>query len=367
MTDTLTYKLAFASIRGMNPRLGAELLRLLGSEQAFFEASETQLRYLTQSKAAIYTDDYRREVLDKAAAETAFIADNNIRPLYFTDTDYPHRLTDCDDAPAMLYTLGECNLNSARMLGIVGTRHATPYGISFTEKLVEQLAQSVDGLVIVSGLAYGIDIAAHRAAMRCGIPTIAVLAHGLDTLYPAAHRREAAEIARHGGALVTEYRHGTRPIAPYFLARNRIVAGLCDCIVVAESAIKGGALVTARIASGYGREVFALPGRTSDVYSAGCNRLIATNTAALLDSPGALAQAMQWPVNDSEAEQPTLPMPLTDGEQQLINYLTANESATINRISVDLDIPIARLMSLLIDLEFRGVIASVPGGRYQVL
>ncbi|MDE7407994.1 MAG: DNA-protecting protein DprA, partial [Muribaculaceae bacterium] len=221
MTDTLIYKLAFASVRGINPRLATELLRMLGSEQAFFEASETQLHYITQSKAKIYNLDYRQQLLEKAAAESTFIASNHIRPLYYTDPEYPHRLADCDDAPAMLYTLGNCDMNQARILGIVGTRHASIYGISFTERLVEELAQSIDGLVIVSGLAYGIDIAAHRAAMRCGVPTIAVLAHGLDTIYPAPHRHEAADIARRGGALVTEYSKGTRPLAPYFLARNR--------------------------------------------------------------------------------------------------------------------------------------------------
>lgn len=363
---SLHHRIAFASVYAMRPALARELLELCGSEEEFFAMEETRLRYLTQSRARIYSADYRRQLLERAATEVRFVEGNRIRPLYFLDDDYPRRLADCEDAPLLIYTLGNLDLNAARMVGIVGTRHATPYGLEWTRKLVADLAATTEGIVIVSGLAYGIDIAAHRAALAAGIPTVGVMATGLQTVYPADHRSDAARMVSEGGMLITEYAH-TEPIHKgNFVARNRIVAGLCDCLVVAESAAKGGALITAGIASDYGRDVLALPGRVGDTYSAGCNRLIASGAAALISGADDLCAAMGWPRrSDQAAEAPELPLELNPQEASVVDFLEKNDDATLPQLIAATGTPVGPLTSMLIDMEFRGLVISLPGGRYR--
>lgn len=363
----LHYQIAFASIRGMNLTLGRELLRMIGSEREFFALSETRLRYLTQSKARIYSDEYRSRVLAEAAAEVNFVESNNIRPVYFTDSDYPRRLLECDDAPLLLYTCGSFNLNEHRMVAIVGTRHATSYGLEFTRKLVGELAEKVGNVAIVSGLAYGIDIAAHRAALAAGIPTIAVMATGLNSIYPSDHRNDAGRIASEGGLLVSEYGHTTSIHKGNFVARNRIIAGLCDCVIVVESAEKGGALITANLALGYNRDVYALPGRIDDPYSAGCNRLIAGSTAMLIRDIEDLCRAQNWPMraHSAEGDSPQLPIELNLDESQIVEYLGTNPNASIAQLTAATGFSVSKLMSILIDMEFRGLVLALPGGRYQ--
>lgn len=359
------YRIAFASVRGMTAGLGRELLRICGSEREFFEMNETRLRYLTQSRATIYSAEYRQKKLEKAASELDFVERNGIGMIYFTDEGYPQRLGDCEDAPAMLYGLGHMDLNNMRPVGIVGTRHATNYGIEFTRRLVSDLAEKVDNVVIVSGLAYGIDIAAHRAAVRAGIPTIAVMATGMNSIYPADHRADAVEIVGKGGMLLTEYGSKEAIHKGNFPARNRIVAGLCDCLVVSESAQKGGALITANIASGYNRDVFALPGRTSDPYSAGCNRLIGAGLAGLITGAEDLCRAMNWAMRDSSpGESPTLPIELNNDETLIVNFLEQHDGAALPELVAATGFGMSKLMSMLIDMEFRGMVMSLPGGRY---
>lgn len=363
----LHYQIAFASIRGMNLTLGRELLRMVGSEREFFALSETRLRYLTQSKARIYSDEYRARVLDESENEVNFIEANNIRPIYFTDNDYPHRLLECEDAPLMLYTCGTLNLNEHRMVAIVGTRHATPYGLDFTRKFVAELAEKVGNVAVVSGLAYGVDIAAHRAALAAGIPTIGVMATSLNSVYPTDHRNDAARIVSEGGLLVSEYGHATAINKGNFVARNRIIAGLSDCVVVVESAEKGGALITANLAMGYNRDVYALPGRVGDPYSAGCNRLIASSTAQLIRDIEDLCSAQNWPMRPTPAasDAPQLPIELNFDETQIVEYLGQNANATLAQLTAATGFSVSRLMSILIDMEFRGLVLALPGGRYQ--
>ncbi len=250
-------------------------------------------------------------------------------------------------------------------ISIVGTRHATPYGVDFVMNLVDTLAKKLDDIIIISGLAYGIDIAAHRAALHSGVPTVAVLAHGLNTIYPAAHRSAAVEIVRNSGALVSDYMSQDALHKGNFVARNRIVAGLCDCIVVAESAEKGGALITAGIASGYNRDVMALPGRTSDKFSQGCNKLIGDNVAALISSGDDLIRLMGWTTRETEGSQPELPLELTPDEATIIEYLGKHGEGSLNRMCVDLDIPVYRLTPILVDMEFKGLVLPYPGGKYR--
>lgn len=364
--DKLTYQIAFASLRGMTRTLANEILSRIDDESSFFSIPEKQLESLMGFKNRLLSQSYRNEILEKAKRETDFIENNNVRPIYYTDTDFPHRLIDCDDAPIMLYTTGKCDLNSAHIISIVGTRHATPYGLDFTARFVEDISKTIENVIIVSGLAYGIDVAAHNAALLNNTPTIAVLAHGLNTIYPATHRNIAANIVRNNGMLVTDYRSIDVIHKGNFVARNRIVAALCDCLVVVESAEKGGALITAGIASSYNRDVFALPGRTSDRYSSGCNKLIASNVAALIENANDLITAMRWTPKPQEGEQQTLAIDLSEEEQTIINYISTHDDAQINQMCIALNYPIAQLMALLIDMEFKGLILTYPGGRYRI-
>ena len=362
----LVYRIAFASLKGLSRTFADEIITRLGSEELFFTAPERQLACVLGFNNKMLAQAYRDEVLEKARREADFIARNNVKPIYYTDADYPCRLNDCDDAPLMIYTAGKCNLNASHIVSIVGTRYATPYGIDFTNHLVEDLSRKLDDVVIVSGLAYGIDITAHTASLRHKVPTVAVLAHGLNTIYPASHRNVAADIARGGGMLVTDYRSIDAIHKGNFVARNRIVASLCDCLVVAESADKGGALITAGIADSYGRDVMALPGRTSDKYSAGCNRLISNNVAALVESADDIIKAMRWTPKVDEGFQTTLSMELTDEEQAVVDYLSQHDEAQINQLCVALNSSVSKLMALLIEMEFKGLILTYPGGRYRL-
>lgn len=364
----LQYQIAFASIRGMNVTLGRELLRIVGSEREFFNLTETRLRYLTQSKARIYSEDYRSRVLEESVAESLFIQSNSVRPIYFTDPGYPRRLLECEDAPLMLYACGNLDLNDCRMVGIIGTRHATPYGLDFTRRFVEELSEKVGNLVIVSGLAYGIDIAAHRAALKFNVPTVAVMATSLKTIYPAEHSSEVRQMVSEGGLILTEYGHQVPTHKGNFVARNRIVAGICDCIVVVESAEKGGALITANLGVGYNRDVFAVPGRVGDIYSAGCNRLIAGNMAMLVRDAEDLCRAMHWPMLQSPEESaPTLPIELNPDESQIVNFLESNPDSSLSQLTAATGFGVSKLMSILIDLEFRSVVIALPGGRYRLV
>lgn len=366
------HQLALSRVHGINIATARNFLaRLHGDEERFFALTPRQLALSMGFDSRIFADEPRRKALEEARRELRFIEGNGISARYFADpaSGYPSRLAECDDAPAVIYTLGNCDLDKARMVGIVGTRHATAYGTDFTSKMVADLAASVGGeeVVIVSGLAYGIDIAAHKAAIECGLPTVGVLAHGLNTIYPAAHRNIAADMVQQGGALVTEYASGNAVHRGNFLARNRIVAGLCDCIVVVESDIKGGALVTARLAADYNREVLAAPGRATDRFSRGCNSLISRNMARILPDPAALPDIMGWPRRSREGIQQELFAELDPTEQKIIEALsTSGADMRLADLQMLLNEQTHRLMGLLIDMELRGLISALPGNRYRL-
>lgn len=367
MTDESTYKLAFSMIRGMNILMAREILNRFGSEEQFFRTSAVSLASGMGQNLKIFDNAYRAEVLAKAERECEFIERNGITPIYFSDANYPARLLEADDAPLMLQVFGEANLNASHIMAVVGTRHATPYGLEFTEKLIAEIAQKVaQPVTIISGLAFGIDICAHRAAMRHGLPTIAVLAHPLNTIYPAVHRSAAGDIVKLGGALITEYTSDMPIHKGNFVARNRIVAAMCDCLLVSESAEKGGALITANLAADYHRDVMALPGRTSDRYSRGCNKLIYNNVASLVQSADDVINLMQWPRKESIPLQPTLFPEMSELDKVIYNYIEAHSEAMINDISVNTGVAIGRLSAALIDMEFRGLIIKYPGGKYRL-
>lgn len=361
------HTIAFSFIKGNNPKMATQILNRLGSESEFFTLSETALAARLEFKGRILDPSYRKSLLEKAKTEKEFIDGHNIRAIYFTDADYPQRLLECDDAPAMLYALGDTDLNAAHVVSIVGTRNATNYGVNFIERLIGKLASGINNLVIVSGLAFGCDIAAHKEALRLGIPTVGVVAHGLDTLYPSEHRGYAANMVRQGGMILTDYTHNTTPHRGNFLARNRIVTGLADCIVVAESAAnRGGALHTAKLGMLYNRDVFALPGRTSDLYSGGCNMLIKSNVAHLIESADDLVAAMNWQQRQEEGQQPTLFPEFTPQQQAVIDHIRQKGEAQINTLTAALGIPVGQLMALLVEMEFNGVLLSLPGARYRL-
>ncbi len=366
--EQLRYRIALASVKGMNRILADKLVELTGDVSVFFTLSQRELTELTGWDSSLFSEVERGKALKDAQSEIAFIRKNNILPLFFTDEDYPQRLLECDDAPLMLYYKGNASLQASRVVSIVGTRHATPYGRSFVETFVRDLAEVCPDTLIVSGLAYGIDVTAHRAALRCGLPTVGVLAHGLNTIYPAQHRNTAVEMLQCGG-LLTEYSSQQTVHKGFFLARNRIVAGVADAVVVVESGVKGGSLFTANIAGDYHRDVFALPGRVGDISSMGCNNLIRSNRAALLTGADDFIEAMGWTIRSHKSVQATLAatndVTLTGDEQRVMNYLIAQGEGQINSMAIELDTPIATLSATLVELEFKGRVITYPGGVYR--
>ena len=304
-------------------------------------------------------------MLEKAKRELEFISKKNISVSYFTDDTYPHRLLEANDAPILLYSSGKCNLNALHVISIVGTRHATPVGIKTCDEIVSKLSKRLDNLVIVSGLAYGIDIAAHRAALKHNVPTVAVLAQGLNKIYPATHRNDAISIIKQGGAIVTDYQSQDDIHKGNFLARNRIIAALADCTVIVESAATGGALVTASLAQSYNRDVFAVPGRTGDEYSRGCNKLIRDNRAMLITSADDIIEAMSWETKETQPIQQELFPTLTGDEKKRVDALKANGDKHINELASLLQIPVYKLMGALVELDCSGLVVTLPGCRYS--
>ncbi|MBQ9555849.1 MAG: DNA-processing protein DprA [Muribaculaceae bacterium] len=365
--STMVYRMAFANMQGMGVDLARKLLDVVGSEERFFAMTEKDLRSLTRGRSKIYRDDYRRECLERAVKEDTFVREHGITATYFMDEGYPRRLLEAPDAPALIYTLGQCDLESTHVISVVGTRHATQYGIRFCDTLIGELAQRLPDLVVVSGLAYGIDIAAHRAALKHGVPTVAVLPRGLNRIYPSMHRPDAVAIAKHGGMLLTDYTSQDAVQKSNFLARNRIVAALSDCTVIVESAGSGGALVTASLAMSYNRDVMAVPGRCGDEFSAGCNKLIATNKAALITSADDLMAAMRWESASQQPRQLDLFPDLTKEEQAVVDAIRNHGEIHLNALADALGLPVYKLMSTLVELDCKNVIATLPGCRYTVV
>ena len=291
---------------------------------------------------------------------------------FYTDKTYPARLKALYDAPALLYFQGTGDLNSLRTIGLVGTRQATEYGRRVTSEIIEAVAPY--NVSIISGLAYGIDIAAHRASLANGLPTVGVMASGLDIIYPNIHQKTAQDMIALGG-LLTESRPGTKPDAHLFPARNRIIAGLSDVVVVVEAAAKGGALITAEYANNYHREVFAVPGQLTQAFSAGCNKLIRENKAQIYTKPKDIIEALNWDqspttVNETGIQpitMPLLPVDMTEDESQVMALLRQVKDLHIDELSWKCQIPMGRLASLLLNLEFRGFVRSLPGKKYAVV
>lgn len=367
VTDKTLYQIALTHITGVGVALARNLMQIVGDEEQIFKESANNLRKIQGISTRLVQEIRSREVLRKAEEELNFVLKNNLELLFFTSPQYPQRLTHCIDAPILLYVKGESNLNYKKVISIIGTRNASSYGFDACKQFVKDLSSRFSDLLIVSGLAYGIDICAHRAALENNVPTIAVLAHGLDRIYPSVHRKTAIDMIDKGG-LVTEFPSKTEPERFNFVRRNRIVAGLSDALIVIESADKGGSLITAEIANSYYREVFALPGRVTDRSSVGCNRLISSNRAILMQDVKDFVNHMGW--NESAKPQPKqkeLFLQLTETEEKVFNALNNNNSIHVNMLAIDLNVPVAELFFTLLELEMKNVVKPLPGGVYKLL
>lgn len=366
-SDEKLCRLAFASYRNITASTAAKFVDRGVTPVDFFTMPATALGAITGVRPDFFSEERRAKALEVAREEQIFIDTHNIASLFCSDSTYPQRLTLCDDAPAMLYAIGDAEaLNARRVVSIVGTRHCTAYGADFTRRLVEDLAGAVDNLVVVSGLAYGIDICAHRAALAAGVPTGAVVAHGLNTIYPADHRSDAQRILADGGFIATEYSSKSIVHKGNFLARNRIVAGISDVTVVVESDFSGGAMSTARMASAYGREVMALPGRVNDTYSRGTNQLIASGVASLIRDAGDLIDMMNWPRRPADGVQQQLALDIPEDYVPVLDALKASPDATVNDLCLALAMPFPQLSSLLFRMELDDYVVALPGGRYAI-
>ena len=367
-SDEQVYLIALTLIKGVGNVLARQLIQFFGGAKAVFTEKKRMLENVpgigeyTASK--IKESEY--EALKRAELEIPFIEKNKIIIYSILDEQYPIRLSECQDAPVVFYYRGNADLHASHILSIVGTRSATEYGRYLTESLIKDLSETLPGVLIVSGLAYGIDICAHRNALKHGLKTVGVLAHGLDRIYPALHRNTAAEMIRQGG-LLTDFMSGTNPDRENFLQRNRLIAGLADATIVVESAEKGGALVTADIAFSYGRDVYAFPGRVADKYSTGCNRLIQMNKAGLIHSAHDLVLALCWDVKPVNPKPEQTKIPFEEkSDHPVLSLLAENKELQINDLSTILNLPIHQLSPMLFELEMKGYIKALPGGVYKM-
>ena len=367
------YTIALTRMTGFNFQTALQLYQELGGGQAIYEHRNDIRDVLPDCspRLAEALKDWSL-ALARAEQEMAFIKKHHIQVLCYGDERYPQRLAECPDAPIVLYYLGTADLNRTHVINMVGTRRCTVYGQDLIRRFLSDLRQTVPDVLVVSGLAYGIDVCAHRNALENGFDTVGVLAHGLDELYPPAHRETAKQMLLQGG-LLTEYMSETRVDKVNFVRRNRIVAGLCDATVLVESAAKGGGLITCGIAQDYNRAVFAFPGAVGAKSSEGCNNLIRDNGAQLITGAVDLVNAMGWQsaaqlqqAKDEGIERNLFPS-LTQEEQAVVKVLDEMGDLQINTLSIKANIPIGSLTALLFQLEMKGVVRPLAGGCYHLL
>ena len=367
MTDKRIYQIGLTMINGVGDILARHLLESLGDEEAIFTEKKSQLEKITGIGPTLSTEILRADVLQKAEKELTFIEKNKIDCHFYTDSSYPHRLKQCEDAPILFYSKGNIKPDVQRVISVVGTRNATTYGKDLTESLIRDLALHFPDLLVLSGLAYGIDICAHRSALQNQLPTIGVLAHGLDRIYPAIHRNTAVEMLQQGG-LITDFPSGTNPDKQNFIKRNRIVAGLSDATLVVESSSKGGSLITADIAFSYGRDVYCFPGRVADEQSKGCNKLIRENKAGLITCAADLIAALRWESNESPSTHVQHSLAFEEeNAHPIVILLKEKGELHVNQMAIALNIPIRNLTTQLFELEMEGKIKTMPGGMFRLV
>lgn len=367
--DLLKFRIGITLINGIGNNIAKNLIAYLGNEEAVFKEKRKALSRIPGIGETLAKEIVNhKHALLRAEQEIEFILKNNIQHLYYTDKNYPFRLKECPDAPLILFAKCAQNLNDAKFVGIVGTRNATDYGKEICYTLATALA-TIPNLVIVSGLAYGIDICAHKSALDFKIPTVGVVAHGLDVIYPSAHRSVAVRMLEQGG-IVTEYLSKTKPDRQNFVQRNRIIAGMSDALIVVESAQKGGALITAELANDYNRDVFAFPGRINDQWSKGCNALIKNNRASLIESPDDFIRQIGWDLQTSRKEDVQMVMFMDLSEEETVIYSIIRkypDGIHVNELSIASSFPYSKLTSLLLEMEFKALVKCIPGGIYKAV
>jgi DNA processing protein len=362
----LIYQIALSLIPGIGDINAKRLVAYCGGVEAIFTERKKALLKIPGIGEATVNSLITHNAFPRAEKEIEFIEKYSIRHFFFLDEGYPLRLKQCVDSPLMLYYKGNVDINQPRIVSIVGTRRATEYGKRITHELIEGMSSL--GVLVISGLAYGIDTVAHKSALDLNLSTVAVLGHGLDRIYPALNRPLAGRIVRQGG-LLTEFLSESNPDRENFPRRNRIVAGIADATIVIEAGIKGGALITAEIANSYNRDVFAVPGRIGDELSEGCNNLIRTNRAALIQTAADIRYIMNWDQKPIQAEsvQHKLFIQLTSEEEKIIALLKQHGECAMDLISTETNIVPSKLASALLNLEFEGIVKCLPGKVFRLL
>jgi len=363
--EELFYLLALQKVEGVGDIVAKKLISHCGNAENVFKSKASQLQSIDGIGNMVLQNLKDKTVFAKAESEMNFIQKNNINWCSFQDHDYPERLKHCFDAPVLLFTSGNINIPKKRIISIVGTRQITSHGIEFCKNLIAEIAP-LDP-IIVSGFAYGVDIVAHQAAIENNLQTIGVVAHGLNQVYPKIHKKYVAKMEQHGG-FMTEFWSTSNPEKENFVKRNRIVAGISEATIVIESAEKGGSLITANMANEYNRDVFAVPGRTTDKFSQGCNNLIKIQKANLLTSAADLMYILNWNTdNQVKPIQKQLFISLNNDEQKVYDFLQKNGRELLDIIALQCEFPIYKMASLLLDLELKGVVRPLPGKLFEAI
>ena len=362
------HQIALTFTKNIGDHLAKVLVSYCGSAEEVFKTPAAKLLKIPGIGPQVVKQLNFTEALHKAEAELDFVEQHDIKVLFYSDAAYPKRLKNCADAPALLYFKGNADLNHAHIVNLVGTRNATEYGKQLCHDIVEGLKPY--NVIVVSGLAYGIDVAAHKESLRAGVSTVGVLAHGLDRLYPAQHKNVAEKMLAEGG-LITDFPSGTVPDRENFPKRNRIIAGLSDATIVIEAALKGGALITAEIANSYNRDVFAVPGRVNDTFSEGCNYLIRSNKANLVANAADVAYFLGWDLPDDtrQAGKPQLSLMLDLPPDESLILQTIQQHANplgIDDLALSTQMPLSQLAMHLLNLEMQGYLSALPGKTYRV-
>lgn len=364
MSDDLLYQIALSQLPHIGDVHARILINQFGNAKDVFAASKKVLEKIDGLGSVRINAIKSFNEFASCENEIRFIEKYRITPLFLTDKTYPRRLLNCYDAPPLLYFRGNGDLNTSKIVSIVGTRNSSDYGKSVCDALVDSL--KVQQVMIISGLAFGIDTIAHKAALKNGIKTIGVLAHGLDRIYPSQNKSLAKHMCEHGG-LLTEFKSNTNPDRENFPRRNRIVAGLCDCIIVVESGAKGGSLITAELSNSYNKDVFAVPGRVNDSKSEGCNYLIKTHKASILTCANDILEFMNWNEEKKTVirQQRELFVELSDDEQTIADLIRSADTLSIDDIFIRSRLNSSTVAAALLSLEMHGLILSLPGKMYK--
>jgi DNA processing protein len=368
LTNDLLYQIALTQVPNIGCVQAKILIEHFHDAASVFKAKESGLKNLEGIGEVRARSIKSFNNFSKAEEEIKFIEKFKIKPLFLTDKDYPKRLLNCYDSPTLLFYKGTADLNASKIIAVIGTRSHTEYAKQVTDKLVKELASQ--HVLIVSGMAYGVDAIAHKAAVRNQLPTVGVLAHGLDQLYPQEHSGLAKDMIKHNGGLLTEYRSKTKPDKHNFPIRNRIVAGMSDATIVIETGIKGGSMITAELANGYNKDVFAIPGKVTDTKSAGCNYLIKNNKAMLLTDAQELIEVMGWEEKAKSKKegkrQREIFIELTKEEKVIIDILKEKETVHIDEINLKSGLSSSTVAAAILSLELQGVINTIPGKMYSL-